>query len=202
LHTPGETPDALSVWVPKYKAAFVGDNVYDSFPNIYTLRGTTPRWALDYVASIDKILALSPEVVLPSLDAGTCVLSERFVDASIAYQGYGRQLPIEVVRRVNDVATRGVRPDLTLLIDIEPASGLARARNAHGKGAPAGRGDRLEQEDLAFHERVRAGFLQLAREEPSRFAVVDGSRSRDEVHAALVTAVRRLLRERGWPAGE
>lgn len=66
LHTPGETPDALSVWVPKYKAAFVGDNVYESFPNIYTLRGTTPRWALDYVASIDKVLALKPDVVLPS----------------------------------------------------------------------------------------------------------------------------------------
>jgi len=163
-------------------------------------RGMRPETEmLLFAASRAQFVA---EVVLPSLDAGTCVLSERFVDASIAYQGFGRQLPIEVVRRVNDVATRGVRPDLTLLIDIEPASGLARARNAHGKGAPAGRGDRLEQEDLAFHERVRAGFLQLAREEPSRFAVVDGSRSRDEVHAALVTAVRRLLRERGWPAGE
>jgi alkyl sulfatase BDS1-like metallo-beta-lactamase superfamily hydrolase len=66
FHTPGETPDALTVWVPKYKAAFVGDNVYDSFPNIYTLRGTPPRWALDYVTSINKVLALKPEVVLPS----------------------------------------------------------------------------------------------------------------------------------------
>jgi glyoxylase-like metal-dependent hydrolase (beta-lactamase superfamily II) len=66
FHTPGETPDALSVWVPKYKAAFVGDNVYDSFPNIYTLRGTPPRWALEYVASINTVLALRPEFVLPS----------------------------------------------------------------------------------------------------------------------------------------
>ncbi len=66
FHTPGETPDALSVWLPKYKAAFVGDNVYDSFPNIYTLRGTPPRWALDYVASINKVLKLQPELVLPS----------------------------------------------------------------------------------------------------------------------------------------
>ncbi len=66
LHTPGETYDALAVWIPKYKAAFVGDNVYDSFPNIYTLRGTPPRWALDYVESINKVLALEPELVLPS----------------------------------------------------------------------------------------------------------------------------------------
>ncbi len=64
--TPGETPDHLTVWIPKYKAAFVGDNFYSSFPNIYTLRGTPPRWALDYVQSLNKILALKPEILLPS----------------------------------------------------------------------------------------------------------------------------------------
>jgi dTMP kinase len=140
------------------------------------------------------------EVVQPNLEAGTCVLSERFVDASIAYQAYGRGLPIEVVRRVNAVATKGLWPDLTLLIDIDPAVGLARARNAKGKDAPAGRGDRLEQETVEFHERVRAGFLQMAREEASRFLVIDGSRPAGDVHAALVAGVRRLLTQRGWPA--
>jgi alkyl sulfatase BDS1-like metallo-beta-lactamase superfamily hydrolase len=64
--TPGETPDHLTVWLPRYRAAFVGDNYYESFPNIYTLRGTQPRWALDYVASLDKVLALKPELLLPS----------------------------------------------------------------------------------------------------------------------------------------
>ncbi|HEY7641808.1 MAG TPA: MBL fold metallo-hydrolase [Steroidobacteraceae bacterium] len=64
--TPGETPDHLTVWIPRYKAAFVGDNYYESFPNIYTLRGTQPRWALDYVASLNKVLALKPELLLPS----------------------------------------------------------------------------------------------------------------------------------------
>ena len=140
------------------------------------------------------------QVVLPALEAGTCVLSERFVDASIAYQGYGRGLPVDVVRRVNEVATSGLRPDLTLLIDIDPAVGLARARNERGKEGVPGRGDRLEQEDLAFHQRVRAGFLQLAHEEPPRFVVIDGSRPADEVHAALVAAVRRLVKTRGWTA--
>ncbi|MDO8678333.1 MAG: MBL fold metallo-hydrolase [Acidobacteriota bacterium] len=66
LHTPGETPDHLTVWIPKLKAAFVGDNYYESFPNIYTLRGTRARWALDYVNSLNKVLALEPELVLPS----------------------------------------------------------------------------------------------------------------------------------------
>ena len=136
------------------------------------------------------------EIVLPNLEAGVSVLSERFVDASLAYQGYGRGLPVEMVRRVNEIATRGVRPDLTLLLDIDPIAGLARARNAGGKDAPAGRGDRLEQEDLAFHERVRAGFLELAREEASRFVVIDASRPRDDVHAMLAAAVRRLVEDR------
>jgi len=65
-HTPGETPDHLTVWIPRLRVAFIGDNVYDSFPNMYTLRGTRPRWALDYVNSIDRVLALDPELVLPS----------------------------------------------------------------------------------------------------------------------------------------
>lgn len=66
FHTPGETPDHLTVWMPQYKAAFIGDNYYESFPNIYTLRGTKPRWALDYIESINKVLALKPEILLPS----------------------------------------------------------------------------------------------------------------------------------------
>jgi alkyl sulfatase BDS1-like metallo-beta-lactamase superfamily hydrolase len=66
MSTPGETPDHLTVWIPKYRAAFVGDNYYESFPNIYTLRGTKPRWALDYIASLNKVLALKPELLLPS----------------------------------------------------------------------------------------------------------------------------------------
>lgn len=66
IHTPGETPDHLTVWVPSLRAAFVGDNFYESFPNMYTLRGTRPRWPLDYIASLDKVLALEPEIVVPS----------------------------------------------------------------------------------------------------------------------------------------
>jgi alkyl sulfatase BDS1-like metallo-beta-lactamase superfamily hydrolase len=66
LHTPGETPDHLTVWIPEYKIAFPGDNYYLSFPNLYTLRGTEPRWALDYVTSLNKVMALKPEIVLPS----------------------------------------------------------------------------------------------------------------------------------------
>ncbi|MBL8231289.1 MAG: hypothetical protein JNL98_22535 [Bryobacterales bacterium] len=65
-HTPGETPDHLSVWIPQWKAAFPGDNIYDSFPNLYTLRGTRPRWPLEYIASLDKVRSWNPELLLPS----------------------------------------------------------------------------------------------------------------------------------------
>lgn len=138
------------------------------------------------------------EMVRPALASGTCVLSERFVDASIAYQAFGRGLPIDIVRTVNEVATRGLRPDLTMLIDVDPSVGLRRARNATGKEGVPGRGDRFEQEEVGFHARVRAGFLQLAREEPSRFVVIDGDRPAEDVHTGLVAAVRRLLEARGW----
>lgn len=101
LHTPGETPDALTVWVPKYKAAFVGDNVYDSFPNIYTLRGTQPRWALDYVASINKVLALEPEIVLPSHGL-PIVGKEKIVKRLTQYRDAIQYVHDAVVKGMND----------------------------------------------------------------------------------------------------
>ncbi len=101
FHTPGETPDALSVWLPKYKVAFVGDNIYDSFPNIYTLRGTQPRWALDYVASINKVLKLEPEIVLPS--HGLPIKGhEEVVKRLTKYRGAIQYVHDETVKGMND----------------------------------------------------------------------------------------------------
>lgn len=140
------------------------------------------------------------EVVEPALREGRLVISERFVDASLAYQGYGRGLGVDVVRRVNAAGTRGVTPDLTVLLDIDPAVGLQRARGATGKEGRQGRGDRLEQEDLRFHARVREGFLSTAHEEPNRVRVVDANRAPDAVHDEIVRLVEQLLTARGWQA--
>ncbi len=131
------------------------------------------------------------EVVRPALARGTTVLSERYVDASLAYQGFGRGLDVGLVRTVNDVATGGLLPDLTLLLDIDPAVGLERVQAA-GRADAAG-GDRLERETLAFHQRVRAGFLQLARESPKRFVVIDAQGDAERVHREVVRAVDGLL---------
>ncbi len=137
------------------------------------------------------------EVVEPALREGRVVVSERYVDASLAYQGYARGLGIDVVRQVNVVASRGLTPDLTLLLDIDPAVGLARARAAAGKEGRRGHGDRMEQEDLTFHARVREGFLLLAREEPNRMHVVDGNRDQRTVHEEVAAVVERFLRAKG-----
>lgn len=138
------------------------------------------------------------EIVEPALRQGRLVLSERYVDASLAYQGYARGLGVDVVRRVNEVATRGIVPDLTVMLDIEPALGVERARHTQGKEGRQGRGDRLEQEDLAFFQRVREGFLKIATEERARVRLIDGGRTPEVVHADVVRVVDELLTVRGW----
>jgi len=100
LHTPGETYDHLTVWLPQYKAAFVGDNFYPSFPNIYTLRGTRPRWALDYVDSLNKVLALKPEIVLPS-HGPAVVGAEKVTTALTRYRDAIQFVHDETVKGMN-----------------------------------------------------------------------------------------------------
>lgn len=140
------------------------------------------------------------EVVEPALRRGRIVLSERYVDASLAYQGHARGLDVQVVRNVNAVATRGVMPDLTVLIDIDPAVGVERARLAEGKEGRRGRGDRLEQESVDFFVRAREGFLTIAREERDRVRIVNGNRSQQVVHDEIGRLVERFLAGRGWRA--
>jgi len=109
---------------------------------------------------------LMSEVIEPALAAEKVVICDRYADSTLAYQGYGRGLEAALVRRVNDNATRGLKPDLTLLLDAPPETGMARIE---GK-----RRDRFENEALAFHRRVRAGYLDLAALEPERWRVIDG----------------------------
>src|SRR4051812_15166546 len=128
-------------------------------------------------------------VVRPALDSGTVVITDRYVDSSLAYQGAGRTLDLDQVRRLSDWATEGLLPDLTILLDLDPEVGLARA------GDP----DRLEAEPLDFHGRVRALFLKLATED--RYVVVDASGPVGAVHEAVVDAVFGRLPEPVTGAG-
>jgi len=131
------------------------------------------------------------EIIMPALSDGTNVLCDRFSDATLAYQGYGRGLDIDMIRSLDRIVTAEMRPDLTLLFDIEAASGIARARgrnNSCGLEAEA----RFENEELAFHERVRQGYLTLVAQEPERIRVVDASSSPE----AIQTEVRKIVDER------
>jgi len=128
------------------------------------------------------------EVLRPALAAGEVVITDRYVDSSLAYQGAGREIAVEEVAGISRWATGGLRPDLTVLLDLPPEVGLARAR---GRAAA----DRLEGEPLGFHRRVRATFLALADAEPQRYLVLDGTRPAGELADAVRARVAELVGE-------
>ena len=129
-------------------------------------------------------------VVRPALERGEVVISDRYVDSSLAYQGAGRTLSVDDVLWLSNWATGGLKPDLVVLLDIEPAVGLARANRRAG---PAAGPDRLESESIAFHERVRYAFLDLASAEPNRYLVLDANNSPDVIAGAVADRIRELL---------
>src|SRR5262249_8144390 len=144
----------------------------------------TPRAeALLYAA--DRAHHVS-SVIRPALSRGAIVISDRYVDSSLAYQGAGRTLPVDEVSWLSSWATGGLKPDLVVLLDIDPTVGLRRAGR---RSAP----DRLESESESFHERVRYGFLDLAGHDPNRYLVMDATRSPELVGAAVLDRVGALL---------
>lgn len=122
-------------------------------------------------------------IIRPALDRGDVVVCDRFIDSSVAYQGVGRDLGVEKVRDLSLWATGGLVPDLTIVLDVDPAVGLARVE----------RPDRLEAEPLAWHARVRQGFVDLAAEDPQRYLVLDVSAPVPDIAAQVHAAVRSLL---------
>jgi dTMP kinase len=136
-------------------------------------------------------------VIRPALERGATVLCDRYVDSTVAYQGFGRGVPIEVIAELNRLATDGLRPDLTLLLDLDVAEGLRRVRRRPGTspGAPDGglEPDPFERLGLEFHERVRKGYRAIHEREPERVALVDAGAGADAVAAAIRAAVAARL---------
>ena len=127
------------------------------------------------------------ECVLPALAKGKVVISDRYADSTLAYQGYGRALDLETLQRITDFATRRLKPDLTLYLDIAPHVGLQR-RQAGG-----GEWNRLDAEALEFHQRVRDGYLALMSGDPDRWVMIDAARSIEEVQADIRACVQARL---------
>ena len=127
------------------------------------------------------------EIIRPALDRGCIVISDRFSDATLSYQGYGGRVDIKSIKILDKVATAGLVPDLTMLLDIDTLEGLRRARK---KGI-----DRIEKKDLSYHKRVRAGYLKLSKEHPGRIRRVEVSGRIPEVQANIRREVEIVLRK-------
>ena len=128
---------------------------------------------------------LLDEVVRPALQTGKIVICDRYTDSTIAYQGYGRRVDIETIRKVNSLATGTLKPDLTVLLDISPEAGFARKTGQEP--------DRFDKEDRVFHRRVRAGYLKLAEEEPRRWQVIDAALPKEKIKQMIWQKVSSLI---------
>jgi len=125
------------------------------------------------------------EVIVPALKKRKIVICDRFSDATFAYQGYGGRVPLKYIKKLDCIATSGLKPDLTVLLDVDTVTGLKRARS---KGV-----DRMERKDLAYHRRVRAGYLKLAAKEPGRIKVIRVTDGIGKVQAEVRRGVERVI---------
>jgi len=132
-------------------------------------------------------------VIAPALARGAVVISDRYTDATVAYQGYAQGVDVQTIQEMNMLATGGVLPDLTLVLDLDPRVGMERIR---GRAL-----DAFEKMDLSFHRRVREGYLEIARSDKNRVVVLDAGRDPDALHADVVRAVDECLARRGARGG-
>ena len=136
---------------------------------------------------------LVEKVIRPALEKGTWVICDRFMDSTTAYQGYGRGLPVDEVKSIHSFTINDVSPDLTLLLDLSIETGFERIAERFLKLGESA--DRFEQEERAFHERVRQGYLKLADEEPDRFRIVDASQQPDAVSESIWKIIEEKMKD-------
>ncbi len=160
----------------------IGDQIRDILLDMENKEMCSRTETLLFQASRAQLVE---QVILPHLKSGGVVLSDRYADSTLAYQGYGRQLDLNQLKSLIAFATGGLKPDLTLLLDVSVEVGLQR--RARGGGW-----NRLDDQALAFYQRVRQGYLQMAQEEPQRWVRIDASQSRYEVQKAI----RKIVLER------
>ncbi|MBL0389038.1 dTMP kinase [Tumebacillus sp. ITR2] len=163
----------------------ISDQIRSMLLNPENRAMTAKTEMLLYAASRAQHVA---EVIRPALEQGRVILCDRYIDASLAYQATGLGIPLEEVRSINQHATDGLWPTRTYLIDVPSELGLQRAFAGRGKCL-----DRIEQRDLEYHRRVREQFLQIAKEEPDRIVVIDGTQSVEAVTEAIWQDIRRYL---------
>jgi len=154
-------------------------------------RGEAPCAEAETLLFLAARAQLVRKTILPALEEGAWVVSDRFGDSTVAYQGYGRGMPTEAILSMNDFACAGLKPDLTILLDLPPEAG--RGRIVERSGRSGEEIDRIELAGADFHSRLREGFLALAAKEKERFAVIDAMRSVEEVRSEIWKSVSRFL---------
>ncbi|RLC97876.1 MAG: dTMP kinase [Chloroflexi bacterium] len=162
----------------------IGDQIRAVLHDPYNTAMDARAEILLYSASRAQHVA---QLIRPALAAGKIVISDRYADSTLAYQGYGRGLDLEMLRTITRFATRGLTPGLTLYLDITPEEGLQRRRLGGDEW------NRLDAEALEFHQRVRAGYLELVEQEPERWAVVNAARPVEEVQVEIRAMVQARL---------
>jgi len=165
----------------------IGDQIRAVLHDVANVEMVPEAEILLYSASRAQLVG---QVIRPALAQGTIVLSDRYADSTTAYQGYGRGLDLDLLRQITEFATGGLTPHLTIYLDCPVEEGLDRKRRA--SALEAGEWNRLDQETVEFHRRVRQGYLTLAADEPDRWLLLDAGRSVQELQGEIQKAVERL----------
>jgi len=131
------------------------------------------------------------KTIIPALEEGYVVISDRYRDSSVAYQGYGRGIPVEFIEELNEKATLGLKPDLVFIIDISVEEMLRRIDSRGGEK------NRMDSQEIDFYRKARMGYLLMARENPDRYVVLDGTMSEDELIAKIMDIMREKMKEKG-----
>lgn len=168
----------------------IGEQVRSCLHDVRNRSMTAEAEVLLYSASRAQLVS---EIIGPALEAHKIVLSDRYYDSTLAYQGYGRQLNMEALLNITFFATGGLKPDLTILLEVDIMTGLSR-REAGGVEI-----NRMDMQDSAFYERVRQGYRSLVAAEPGRWLVIDANRAIEEVQAELRYQVEERLKAGGYP---
>jgi len=174
----------------------IGDQIRAILHDVKNTEMLPTTEILLYSASRAQIVG---QVIRPALEEGQIVLCDRYADSTMAYQGYGHGLDLRILRIITEFATGGLKPDLTFYLDIGVEEGLRRKREAY----EAGRAEwtRMDQKEVEFHRRVRAGYLEMAAAEPHRWVVIDASQSVEEIQETIRSRVEAFLRRRDEGGG-
>ncbi len=193
----GKSTQARVLWKKLLSSGISAELTYEPGGTLLgnRLRKILKRGAGEGLSSLSELflfivcrIELVDKVILPGLRQGKVVVCDRFADSTVAYQGYGRGLDMVMIDYMNKIATRGLKPDLTVLLDLPVVNGLGRKSDSMD--------DRFETEGIDFHERVRMGYLELAAREPERWLVIDANLPKSEISGIVWERVRGLLRNR------